>query len=134
MSDYLTVAEVYQMQHRLIDMFGGLHGVRDRGAVEAAVFRPQTGYYNSLEEEAAALMAALMESLGNNHGFLDGNKRIAFTAVDVFLRRNGYSIQVEAKAGYEFINGSMARHEFRFAKIVPWIRERIKPLTADRRS
>jgi prophage maintenance system killer protein len=70
MSEYLTVAEVYQMQHRLIDMFGGLHGVRDKSAVEAAVFRPQTGYYNSLEEEAAALM----ESLGNNHGFLDGNK------------------------------------------------------------
>src|SRR5450755_2218276 len=76
MAEYLTVAEIYQMQHRLIDMFGGLHGVRDKGAVEAAVFRPQTGYYNSLEEEAAALM----ESLANNYGFLDGNKRIASTA------------------------------------------------------
>jgi hypothetical protein len=42
MADYLTVAEVYLMQHRLIEMFGGLHGVRDKGAVEAAVFRPQT--------------------------------------------------------------------------------------------
>jgi death on curing protein len=124
MSDYLTVAEVYQMQHRLIDMFGGLHGVRDRGAIEAAVFRPQTGYYNSLEQEAAALM----ESLGCNHGFLDGNKRIAFTAADVFLRRNGFYMQVEAAAGYEFINGSMERHEFRFAKILDWIRQHIKPL------
>ena len=122
MSDYLTVAEVYQMQHRLIDMFGGLHGVRHKNAVEAAVFRPQTGYYNSLEEEAAALM----ESLGNNHGFLDGNKRIAFTAADVFLRRNGFYIEVEAAAGYEFINGSMERHEFRFAKILDWIRQHLK--------
>ena len=91
MTDYLTVAEIYQMQHRLIDMFGGVHGVRDKGAVEASVFRPQTGYYNALEEEAAALM----ESLANNHGFLDGNKRIAFTAADVFLRRNGCYIEVE---------------------------------------
>jgi death-on-curing protein len=122
MSDYLTVAEVYQMQHRLVDMFGGLHGVRDKGAVEAAVFRPQAGYYNSLEEEAAALM----ESLGNNHGFLDGNKRIAFTAADVFLRRNGFHIEVEAAAGYEFINGSIERHEFRFAKILDWIRQHLK--------
>ena len=64
------------MQHLLIERFGGLHGVRDKNAVEAAVFRPLTGYYNSQEEEAAALM----ESLGNNHGFLDGNKRIAFLA------------------------------------------------------
>ena len=127
-SDYLTVAEVYQMQHRLIDMFGGMHGVRDKGAVEAAVFRPQTGYYNSLEEEAAALM----ESLGNNHGFLDGNKRIAFTAADVFLRRNGFYIKVEAAAGYEFINGSMERHEFRFAQILEWVRQHTKPLHGER--
>jgi death-on-curing protein len=124
MADYLTVAEVYRMQHRLIDVFGGLHGVRDKGAVEAAVFRPQIGYYNSIEEEAAALM----ESLGNNHGFLDGNKRIAFTAADVFLRRNGSYLEVKADEGYAFINGSMERHEFRFAQIVEWIRQHIKPL------
>jgi death on curing protein len=124
MSDYLTVAEVYRMQHRLIEMFGGLHGVRDKGAVEAAVFRPQIGYYNSVEEEAAALM----ESLGKNHGFLDGNKRIAFTAADVFLRRNGFYIEVEATDGCDFIYGSMDRHEFRFPQILDWIRQNMKPL------
>jgi death-on-curing protein len=124
MSDYLTVAEVYAMQHRLIDLFGGLHGVRDQGAVEAAVFRPQTGYYNSIEEEAAALM----ESLGNNHGFLDGNKRIAFAATDVFLRRNGSFIEVDAADGHAFIYGSMDRGEFRFAQIVEWLRKHVKPL------
>ena len=101
-----------------------MHGVRDKNAVEAAVFRPQIGYYNSLEEEAAALM----ESLGNNHGFLDGNKRIAFTAADVFLRCNGFYIEVDAQAGYEFIYGSMDRHEFRFPRILDWIRKHIKPL------
>ena len=124
MADYLTVAEVYRMQYRLIELFGGLHGVRDNGAIEAAIFRPQTGYYNSIEEEAAALM----ESLANNHGFLDGNKRIAFTAADVFLRRNGFYIEVEALQGYEFIAGSMDGREFRFAQILDWIRQHIKPL------
>jgi len=113
------------MQSRLIDLFGGLHGVRDKGTVEAAVFRPQTGYYNSLEEEAAALM----ESLGNNHGFVDGNKRIAFSAADTFLRINGFYLDVIAEEGYELISGSMDRHEFRFAKILQWIREHIKKLT-----
>jgi len=112
------------MQHQLIELFGGIHGVRDKGAVEAAVFRPQTGYYNSLEEEAAALM----ESLANNHGFLDGNKRIAFTAADVFLRRNGFCIEVEGVEGHAFVCGSMEQHEFRFAKILDWIRQHIKPL------
>jgi death-on-curing protein len=67
-----------------------------------------------------------MESLGNNHGFLDGNKRIAFTAADVFLRRNGFYIEVDAKAGHEFIDSSMDRGEFRFPKILDWIRQRIK--------
>src|SRR6202162_2705193 len=119
MSDYLTVAEIYRMQHRLIELFGGRHGVRDKGAVEAAVFRPQIGYYNSLEEEAAVLM----ESLANNHGFLDGNKRIAFAAADVFLRRNGFYIEVDAQAGHKFIYGSMDRGEFRFPKIHDWIQQ-----------
>ncbi len=109
------------MQRILIERFGGLHGVRDPGAVEAAVFRPQIGYYNSLEEEAAALM----ESLGANHGFVDGNKRIAFAATDVFLRRNGLYLDVSADEGstsstvpwtirnsvfLEFWTGSAATH------------------------
>ncbi len=124
MSDFLTLAEIYRMQYRLIEMFGGLQGVRDQAAVEAAVFRPQTGYYSSLEEEAAALL----ESLANNHGFLDGNKRIAFTAADVFLRRNGFYIEVGDLDGYAFIDGSMERHEFRFAQILDWIRQHVRPL------
>lgn len=124
MSDYFTVAEIYRMQYRLIELFGGRHGVRDKGAVEAAVFRPQIGYYNSIEEEAAALM----ESLGMNHGFIDGNKRIAFTAADVFLRRNGSFIDVDGKAGYEFIASSMERGDFRFVRIVEWIRRHIKKM------
>lgn len=121
---YLTVAEVYRMQHRLIDLFGGLHGVRDAGAIEAAVFRPQTGYYDSAEEEAAALM----ESLGMNHGFIDGNKRIAFAAADVFLRLNGSYLDVTTVDGYTFIAGSIARSEYRFAKILEWIRGHVTPM------
>jgi death-on-curing protein len=122
MREYLTVAEVYRMQHRLIDLFGGLHGVRDAGTIEAAVFRPQTGCYDSAEDE----VAALMESLGMNHGFIDGDKRIAFAAADVFLRLNGFYLDVAADEGYSFIEGSIARSEFRFAKILEWIRGHIK--------
>jgi len=124
MREYLTVAEVYRMQYRLIEIFGGLHGVRDKGAVEAAVFRPQIGYYNSVEEEAAALM----ESLAMNHGFIDGNKRIAFTAADVYLRRNGLYLEVDAVEAEAFIYGSIERGEFRFARIMEWVRGRAKPL------
>jgi death on curing protein len=120
---YLTVAEIYQIQHFLNDSFGGLHGVRDQNAVEAAVFRPQTGYYNSIEEEAALLM----ESLANNHGFIDGNKRVAFAAAATFLEINGFLLEVDPIDGYEFIDGSLDRHEFRFPKIVDWMRLHTKP-------
>ena len=112
------------MQHILIETFGGRHGVRDKSAVEAAVFRPQTGYYNSIEEEAAALM----ESLANNHGFVDGNKRIAFAATATFLELNGILLEVEALDGHEFIVGSLERHEFRFPQILHWIRQHTKPI------
>jgi len=61
-----------------------------------------------------------MESLANNHDFLDGNRRIAFSATDAFLRINGFYLDVIAEEGYEFIAGSMDRHEFRFAQILDW--------------
>ena len=53
---------------------------------------------------------------------------IAFTAADVFLRSNGFYIEVEGLDGHAFIVGSMDRHEFRFAQILDWIRQHIKPL------
>src|SRR5207244_12535550 len=117
MAECLTVAEVYRMQFLLIERFGGVHGVRDKNAVEAAVFRAQTGYYNSIEEEAAALM----ESLGNNHAFIDGNKRIAFTATDVFLVRNGFYIYVSGLEGAELVAVSMIRSESVYYNIIEWV-------------
>ena len=61
-----------------------------------------------------------------NNGFLDGNERIAVTATDVFPCRNGFYIEVGALAGYEFIYGSVDGREFRFAKMLEWVRQHIK--------
>ena len=85
MAEYLTVIEVLTIHAAMIDQFGGTEGVRDLGALESAVFRPETGYYDGPIEEAAALM----ESLLQNHPFLEGNKRTAFAAADLHLRLNG---------------------------------------------
>jgi death-on-curing protein len=87
---YLTVGEVLQIHHQQIDEYGGAHGLRDKGLLESAVFRPQIGYYNNTAEEAAALM----ESLANNHPFLDGNKRVAFAVAHTFLLVNGFDLEV----------------------------------------
>ena len=69
------------------------------GFWESALFRPRTGYYSDLIEMAAALF----ESLLMNHPFVDGNKRVAFFAVDVFLRINGFHIAVEADDAHKKI-------------------------------
>ena len=74
---YLTVAEVVAIHRHQIEEYGGEHGLLNQGALESAVFRPQTGYYNDLNEEAAALL----ESLVNNHPFLDVNDRMGFAAI-----------------------------------------------------
>jgi death-on-curing protein len=68
---YPTVDEVVTVHFRLIARFGGSLGIRDLGALESALARPQTGYYHDLIQEAAALW----ESLSQNHPFVDGNKR-----------------------------------------------------------
>lgn len=121
---YLTVAEVLEMHRQLIDEFGGTHGLRDGGLLEAAVFRPQNGYYDDLIHKAAALM----ESLATNHAFLDGNKRISFAAADTFLRINRYYIEVETLAAHRFINGSLAKREFRIGQIREWLKAHVEPL------
>ena len=88
MSDYITLADALAMHYVLIERYGGTHGVRDLGALESALFRPQTGYYTDVIAEAAALM----ESLAMNHPFLKGNKRTTFVVIHVFLGINGYII------------------------------------------
>ena len=92
------------------------------GLLESAVFRPQIGYSNTIAEEAATLM----ESLANNHPFLDGNKRIAFAAAHTFLLVNGYDLEVRPLAAYEFMMHPIARGEFRFGPILEWINNHIR--------
>lgn len=118
---YLTVAEVLAIHQQQIDEYGGARGVRDKGLLESAVFRPQVGYYTSAAEEAAALM----ESLANNHPFFDGNKRAAFAATHTFLLINGYDLEADTLAAYEFMMSSIAKGEFRFAQILSWIKSHI---------
>lgn len=116
--DYLTVADVLALHTVLIQRYGGASGLRDPGALEAALFRPQTGYYEDIVAEAAALF----ESLAIHHPFVDGNKRIAFAAVDIFLRINGFRLQRAPMDIYRDIMGMFERGTFDVAHIEPWLR------------
>jgi death on curing protein len=119
MTDYLTVAEVLAMHVDLIERYGGSHGVRDPGMLESALFRPQTGYYADLIEEAAALW----ESLSQNHPFLDGNKRTAFAATYTFLAINGAQLTATAQRTQNFVLALYEGSQLTFDKLVPWLRK-----------
>jgi death-on-curing protein len=124
MTDYLTVAEVLAMHGDQIERYGGSHGVRDQGLLEAALYRPQTGYYADLIEEAAALW----ESLGQNHPFIDGNKRTAFAATYTFLAINGARLTAEAQETYVFVDALYEANQFSFDKLVLWLRSHVKEI------
>jgi death on curing protein len=122
-TDYLTLTEVLAMHGDQIERYGGTSGVRDYGLLESALYRPQTGYYADLIEEAAALW----ESLAQNHPFIDGNKRIAFAATYTFLAINGVQFTASAENTYAFIAGLYDRGEVTFDNLVPWLRVNVTP-------
>src|ERR1700694_5247925 len=118
MTDYLTVAEVLAIHADQIERYGGSHDVRDPGLLEAALYRPQTGYYADLIEEAAALW----ESLAQNHAFIDGNKRTAFAATYTFLAINEARLTADAKETYTFVAALYDANQFSFESLVRWLR------------
>ena len=122
MTDFLTLPEVLAIHADQIERYGGSPGVRDPGVLAAALFRPQTGYYADLIEEAAALW----ESLAQNHPFIDGNKRTAFAAMYTFLVINGASLSVSADDAYAFIADLYDGNHFRFEVLVPWLRGHVR--------
>lgn len=121
MRDYLTSVEVLALHHALIERYGGAKGIRDMGAVEAAVFRPQCGYYAGIAEEAAALL----ESLLINHPFVDGNKRVAFAACDVFLRINGHALGADSDWFFKRMMAWLESPEDRFERITQDLKTRL---------
>lgn len=122
---YLTLEDVLFLHDEQIRLYGGASGVRDEGLVLSAIIRPQTGYYADLIEETAALW----ESLAMNHGFIDGNKRVAFAAVLVFLGLNGLELTAEPDAVISFIYTHLEAGTFAKDVLDAWLRANTAPLS-----
>lgn len=117
-TDYITMIEALALHAIGLKKYGGGSGIRDIGALESALFRPQTGYYADIIEQAAALL----ESLAVNHPFIDGNKRVAFAVTDTFLRINGHAIQSESATIYKKMIELFESNNFEFTYLEPWLR------------
>ena len=122
--DYIRVEDVLAIHSDLIDRFGGSRGIRDAGLLESALFRPQTGHYASLIDEASARW----ESLSQNHPFVDGNKRTAFAATYVFLLINGLRIVATDREAQAFILDLYESDQLEFHRLQAWLIQNTKPL------
>ena len=119
---YLTAEQVLFIHARLIAETGGEHGVRDLGLLQSAVSRPQASFegqdlYPDLYHKAAALL----ESLVNNHPFVDGNKRTGFTSAAMFLKINGFSLIASNQEVESFVL-SIASGEGSIETITDWLK------------
>lgn len=124
MTTYLTIDEVLRIHARLIEVFGGANGVRDLGLIESALLRPQTGYYADIIEEAAALW----ESLAMNHGFIDGNKRVAYACLELFLGINGVDVAASNDELELFIYSNLEAGTFRKDVLERWLNEHTRAM------
>ena len=112
-----TLEEALYLHNKVIEQYGGTVGVRDKGLLESALARPRSGYYQSLTEQAAALMHSII----GNHCFVDGNKRVGFALAAVFLRMNGYTIQVDPEQSERFITESIICESADVHQIATWL-------------
>ncbi len=124
MTLYPSLPDVLAAHARLIVLFGGAHGIRDHGALEAALGRPQSGYYQDVIEQAAALL----ESLSQNHPFVDGNKRTAIAVTAAFLRINSFRLNFDDLEAYQFLIQLYETNQFRWERLEPWLRLHAQPI------
>ena len=123
MTVYLTAEQVLFGHYRLVSETGGEHGVRDLGLLESAIARPRATFdqqelYPDLFEKAAALM----ESLINNHPFVDGNKRTGIACAVLFLQQNGISFSTR-NADLEKFTLRVASSQAGRSEITKWLKK-----------
>ena len=121
MTVYLTAEQVLFIHYRLVGETGGEHGVRDIGLLESAIARPRASFdrrelYAGIFEKAAALM----ESLVNNHPFIDGNKRTGIACTVLFLMQNGVTFSA-TNSELEKFTLRVATSQIKHSQIVKWL-------------
>ena len=121
--NYLTPEQVLFIHSRLVTETGGSHGVRDLGLLESAVARPRASFEGKeLYPELFTKAAALMDSLINNHPFVDGNEHTGITAAGLFLRINGWKLTATLDE-LETCTLRVATVGMKVAELALWLRD-----------
>jgi death on curing protein len=123
---WLSRQMIGSMHAELIREHGGSLGVRDEGLIESGLARPQNKW-NYGETDLTNLAAAYCFGLAKNHGFVDGNKRIAFIAAYVFLRINGLELEAPEEEAYAAVS-DLAAGESSEDEFARWLATRVGPV------
>ena len=120
---YLTPQQVLFIHSNLINQTGGTHGVRNLGMLASAVARPRASFGGENEDPSLFdKTATLLDSLINNHPFMDGNKRTGITAAAIMLRKNGYILRV-APVELESFTFTVALEHPPIETLVNWLKK-----------
>ena len=121
MTHYLSIEDILNLHSRTIEIHGGANGVRDLGLIQSSLYRCQSGYYETLCEQAAVLM----QSFCLNHCFIDGNKRVALLSSVTFLKLNGYILKTSTREIVELISVRITQDKIGIPEITKWIESKI---------
>ena len=121
---WVAPSVVLAIHDRQLAEHGGADGIRDMGAIESALARPEnlTAYG---DPDAAELAAAYIYGIAANHGFVDGNKRTAWVAARVFVADNGLALDFDHKDAVQIIEGVAAGH-ITEPELAIWLRSRLR--------
>lgn len=124
---FLTVDRVVAIQRRMIEEFGGDEGIRDHGLLESAVAMPAASFGGEyLHDGIPAMAAAQLFHLCKNHAFVDGNKRVALAATEVFLLLNEWNLAATNNE-LEELTLAVAASEMSKDDLTAWMRKHTRP-------
>jgi len=123
---WLALVHVLAIHSDQIKTHGGSAGLRDRGLLESALERPKNQFHYGSDPDLASLAGAYGFGLANNHPFVDGNKRVAFQAMYLFLGLNGFRIEAPEEEVVSLIL-SLAAGELNETELADWVRRHITP-------
>ena len=122
----ISIEETEKIHKVLVDTFGGTHGIRDLDALQSALARPFQTFDNAdLYPSVLEKAASLIESLLNNHPFVDGNKRTGYVLTRLFLLTNKYNIEATQQDKYDFVI-NIASGKIRYEEILMWLKSHTK--------
>lgn len=124
---FLRVEEIEAIQKRLIEDYGGSHGLRDAGLLASAVARAENTACYVESVTAAQIAASVSFGLIKNHAFIDGNKRIGFAVLNVFLAANGHQLTVTAEEAEAMVLRAAAS-EMTEPEWTAWVERSVGPM------